>query len=274
MRSESLLAQLLGKPFDTVLLDLDGTVNHLDHPTPGAVELLTQLEADEIRYACLTNGGSSPQRLVRRLSAMGIDVTPEHIYSAGVAAVDYVLEHFSPRGGARPRVFNLATTGVQEMLEGRAEFVAGPDEPCDVVIAGDPTNAFAKPDRQWIALQLLRKGAALVGICADRVYPSDRGLEIGSGAFCAMFSYATGAQPTFVGKPKAIFFHELCRRLGAQPQNCLLIGDNLESDIAGAKAVGMRTVLTLTGVARREDAEKATEDRRPDKVVEDLTKLL
>ena len=123
-------------------------------------------------------------------------------------------------------------------------------------------------------LKLLRNGSACVGLCADRVYPSPRGLEFGSGALTAMMAYAAAVEPVFCGKPQAIFFNELCRRIGAEPSRCVLVGDNLESDVAGAKGVGMKTVLTLTGVARREDLAALPEALCPDWVVESLEELL
>ena len=63
------------------------------------------------------------------------------------------------------------------------------------------------------AMILLRNGAAHVAICADRVYPSPRGLEFGVGALAAMLAYASGATPVYCGKPEKLFFQELCRRL-------------------------------------------------------------
>jgi len=79
-------------------------------------------------------------------------------------------------------------------------------------------------------------------------------------------------KPTFCGKPEAIFFNELCRRIGVSPGRCVLVGDNLESDIAGGQSVGMATILTLSGVARREDLARAS--HQPDAVINDLTDLL
>ena len=170
-----------------------------------------------------------------------------------------------------PRVFNLSTEGVHEMLDGRVRWVNHGNEPCDAVIAGVMLNVYATDDRQREAMILLRKGVALVGICADRVYPSPRGLEFGVGAMCAMLSYASGAAPVFCGKPEAFFFRELCGRLGVSPGRAVLIGDNLESDIAGAKGVGMTAGLVLTGVSTRADVERAPVGLRPDFVLERLT---
>jgi 4-nitrophenyl phosphatase len=254
--------------YDAILLDLDGTVYYEEHPLPGAVELIRRLQAEGRRYACLTNSTTSPQQLSARLARMGVTVDPDHIYTAAAATCDYVLQRF----GAFPRVFNLSTDGVHEMLDGRVRWVNRADEPCDAVICGVPLNVYATEDRQRTALVLLRSGAALVAICADRVYPSPRGIEFGVGATAAMFAYAANVTPTFCGKPERIFFSELCRRVGVRPERCVLVGDNLESDIAGAKGVGMATILTLSGIATRNDLEQSPD--QPDAVIRDLADLL
>jgi 4-nitrophenyl phosphatase len=255
--------------YAAVLLDLDGTLYHEDHVLPGAARLVGRLREEGRRFACLTNSTSSARRLRARVATMGIDVADEQIFTAAAAAADYVLEHFA----SPPRVFNLATEGLAEMLEGRVRWVDAIGEACDAVIAGAPANVFATAERQRVALYLLRAGAKLVGVCADRVYPSPRGLELGSGAMVNMLAYAANVRPVFTGKPEAIFFEELCAKLGVAPSRCVLVGDNLESDIAGAKRVGMATVLTLTGVTHEADLEKLPGELRPDRVVRDLTEM-
>jgi 4-nitrophenyl phosphatase len=260
-------------PYAAVLLDLDGTIYHEDHPLPGAVRLVQHLQANGHRFACLSNSTSSPLRIVTRLQAMGLQLDPDHIYTAAAAACDYVLAHL-PRKGVRPRVFNLSTEAVGEMLEGSVDWVRTGGEPCDAIIVGTPTNVFANEDRQRIALELARRGATILGICADRVYPSQRGIEFGAGALSSMIGYAANAQPIFTGKPQEIFFRELCGRLAVDPIQCLLVGDNIESDVMGAQALGMRTILTLTGVTRRRDLLALPKDKQPDLVVEDLNELI
>lgn len=279
--------------FDAVLLDLDGTVYHEEHALPGAVELIRRFQAQERKYACLTNSTSSPERISARLARMGVNVDPAHIYTAAAAACDYVMERFgsqsaSPQSppvatgglagaarapGPKPRVFNLSTEGVHDMLDGQVEWVNDDKSPCDAVICGVPTNVFATEERQRAAMVLLRNGCTLVAICADRVYPSPRGLEFGVGAMSAMMAYAANVTPVFTGKPERFFFEELCRRLGVAPGRCVLVGDNLESDIAGAKGVGMRGVLVLTGVATRDDVARLPAGLRPDWVVPGLREL-
>ena len=274
--------------FDAVLLDLDGTVYHEEHALPGAVELIRRLQREGRRFACLTNSTSSPRRLAARLSRMGVDVPEEAIYTAGSAAVDYVLNAkvawasppcSSPRNTGEtpvpPGVYSLATEGVHELLEGKVHWVSTAEEACEIVLVGTPTSVFATEDRQRMALEILRRNQAakLVGICADRVYPSPRGIEFGSGALTMMLAYAANVTPVFTGKPEEIFFHELCERLGVAANRCLLIGDNLESDIAGGKRVGMKAILTLTGIGRREDLIALPAEKQPDGVIEDLREL-
>jgi HAD superfamily hydrolase (TIGR01450 family) len=295
--------------FDAILLDLDGTIYHEEHALPGAIELIRRLERERRRFACLTNSTSSPARIAARLQRMGVGLAEQAIYTAGAAAVDYVLglgkenedggwkmedsanasapssilhspsspSIDPPSSPSRKRVYSLATEGVHDLLEGRVQWVQGPDEPCDVVLVGTPTSVYATEERQRVALEILRRNSRertrLVGICADRVYPSPRGIEFGSGALTAMLAYAADVTPVFTGKPERVFFEELCRRLGVVCERCLLIGDNLESDIAGGKAVGMRTVLVLTGVTRREDLEAVPAQRRPDAVIGDLREV-
>ncbi len=257
-------------PFQAVLLDLDGTIYHEDHCLPGALELVRRLQKENRPFACLTNSTTSPHRLAARLARMSMNIPPDHIYTAAAAAADYVLEKYPPR----PKLFNLATEGLEEMLHERVDWVQDSIEKCHAVIAGAPANLYATEERQRTALTLLRSGSDLIGVCADRVYPSPRGIEFGSGAFCAFLAYAANVTPFYCGKPQRIFFQNLCAHLHAQPQNCLLIGDNLESDICGGREMGMKTILTLTGVTTESESKKISADRRPDRIISDLRELL
>lgn len=260
--------------YDAVLIDLDGTF-YREEPVgarvlPGAVELVRMLDARQQKYACLTNAGASPRQLSKRLTGMGVDIHPDHIWSCAAACAEYVLHRF----GTNASVFNMATEGMDELLSGKVRWTEHDQDRCDVVLAAGPVNRGASPERQWMALQLLRRGAALVGLCADRVYPSHRGFEFGSGAMTAMLAYAADTKPTFCGKPEEVFFRELCTRLGVAPERCILLGDNLDSDIAGARRVGMSSALMLTGITSRAEAARAGHERRPDFVVESMTNLI
>lgn len=256
--------------YAAILLDLDGTIYHADHALPGAVALLERLKREGRKYACLSNTTLSPQEVAQRLSGFGVTgLDADHIYTAAFAAITHILETFGPR----PRVFNLATQGVHEMLDGKVHWVQGPGELCDVVMVGAPASQYASFDRQLMALQLLRDGAKLVGTSADRIYPTQTGVEFGSGALCAMLGYAANCTPYLSGKPQPVFFQNLCKKLGVEPSRCVLIGDNLETDIKGARQQGMMTILPLTGITNRKHLEALAPQDRPQLVIKDLTEL-
>jgi HAD superfamily hydrolase (TIGR01450 family) len=271
-------------PYHAVLLDLDGTIYHEDRILPGAIELVRRLQREGKPFACLSNSASSPLRVMARLEDMGIDLDPNNIYTAAAAACDFAIQHFPVQTDAagkttrdesrKPRLYNLATESVDDMLHGLVDWVRLPTETCDAILVGPPGGKFDGEERRRHALELTRRGAAVIGLCADRVFPSPRGIEFGAGSLSWMLAYAANVEPIFCGKPEAIFFQELCARLNVDPAWCLLIGDNFESDVGGGKSVGMRTILTLGGVTRRSDLESVGEELQPDLVVEDLTELL
>lgn len=261
--------------YPAVLLDLDGTLFHDALPLPGAIALVHRLQRERIRFACLTNSGSSPSNVKQRMDAVGIHLDPDCIYTAATAACDYIRNNLPRSGPARkPRVYHLAGESCAQLLQEWVNWVEQPDEPCDAILVASLDNPAVTPARLFTALQLARRGAEIIGLCADRVYPSPRGMEFGAGAVTSMLSYAAQVDPIFCGKPESRFFAELCQRIQVAPPGCLLIGDNLESDIAGAKRVGMRTILTLTGVSRQSDVDAAAPQQRPDLVIADLTMLL
>ena len=257
--------------FDAVLLDLDGTIWHEHAPLPGAVDLVRQLQQRGQTFGFVSNSGASPARVVHLLAAMGLQVDEATILTAAGAACDYVLETF----GAGCRVFNAGNDTVDELLAGRVTLVEPDDAAgCQAVVIASLHHERAAAPRLQAALRHLLRGAQLVAMCNDRYFPTPRGVEIGSGGVAALLSYAAAVTPVFCGKPEAWFFLDLCRRLRVDPSRCVLIGDNLESDVAGARRVGIRTILPLTGVTDRPAAAAAAADRRPDWVIDDLRTLL
>ena len=98
-------------------------------------------------------------------------------------------------------------------------------------------------------------------------------MEIGSGPVAAMLALAANVRPIYGGKPQRVFFEELCAHLRVPPAGCVLVGDNLEADVAGARVVGMRTILPLTGVTTRAHLAALDATLAPDHVITDLRDL-
>jgi len=264
--------------FDAVLLDMDGTLYRVAHAIPGAADAMARLASAGVLVACLTNNSANPPPpRAARLATMGISVPPQRIHTAAAAKADLIVRRWG-----RARVFNFAGEALPAELAGRAALVTG-DSPCDVVAVGTHFRENAvgfNMDAALTALACLRRGASLVVGCADRVFPIPNalpgaGVEVGSGSWGALFAYAAALPPSrihYAGKPQRVFFESLCDKLAIQPHRCLLVGDNLDSDIRGGLAVGMKTALVLTGITQPHDVDHSSV--RPDIVAADLREVV
>lgn len=263
--------------FDAVLFDMDGTLYRERHALPGVATLFDDIRCANKTIRCVTNNSANTaQELSDRLRVMGVGVPPEWIYTAchGMAEV---IRELKP-GNRIIRVFNFAGSALPVELAGDAEFVESMTASCDVVAVGTHMreNAVAFDfERSLVGLNLLRSGAELVVGCRDRVFPiHGGGVEFGSGSWATLFAFGGNVpleRVRFAGKPEPAFFQKLCLRINADPRRCLVVGDNLESDIQGGLAVGMTTALVLTGVTRREDL--ATSAIQPHVVFDDLVAM-
>ena len=256
------------RDYDAVLLDLDGTVWSEDFALPGAIELIDALQTRGQRFAFISNNDHPPSRLMRRFAAMGASVDPAIVYTAARAACEHVRGQYS-RG---TRVFDLAGSAAAELLGDHVELID--DGPCDVVLSASLGHPNAGVDRLQRALRHLLNSAALISFSADRRYPTPDGAEIGGGGVATMLAYAAGVTPTFCGKPERVFFATLCRTLGVEPSRCVIVGDNLESDVAGGRRMGMATILPLTGITTRAHLATLDPAAMPDRVIDDLRALV
>jgi NagD protein len=261
--------------FDAILFDMDGTLYREHHALPGAAEVVALLKQLGKPMACVTNNSANTAaELSQRLAKMGVAVPPEGIFTACHAMADELRTKWK-----RPRVFNFAGRALPVEMGGDAEWVDQLGEPCDVVAVGTHMRENATAfdfERSIIGLNLLKAGADLLVGCADRVFPiQGGGVEFGSGSWGTLFAFAANLPPQrvrYVGKPEASFFQSLGRRFGVDPKRCLIIGDNLESDISGGLNAGMTTALLLTGITRRGDL--AQSPIQPHAVFEDLPELI
>jgi len=259
--------------FEAVLFDIDGTLCAHHSAVDGAVDLVRDIQRRQQTLACVTNNSAvTIADQVRRLTSCGMNIPAERIYTSGSAMADWIRQRWTA-----PRVCNFAGIALEEELADIATFIDSEHGPCDVVTVGTHLRENKKEFdyiRAIRALHHLREGAELLVGCVDRVYMYEGLPEFGSGAWGALFATAADLpreKVHYAGKPDPEFFLHLCQRLNVAPHRCLLVGDNLESDVAGGLSVGMTTALVLTGVSQRSDVDAGRV--RPHMVFDDLRAL-
>ena len=254
--------------YDHVLLDLDGCVWVGEQCTPGAPEALTELRTAGKRLAFLTNDSArSPEEYVRKLWSLGLKASLEEIVTVG-AAIQHLLS------GRRPGLtaYVIGSPAIhRHVSEAGLRIVNGTERETRadvVVIAGHDDLHFSE---LRAATQAILNGAEMVAAGRDRTYPMGDGPWPGTGAVVAALEYATGQTARSVGKPDPQMFRTALDRLG--PGRALVIGDRLESDLAGAAAAGLDGAIVLTGVSSRDEAD-AARNPAPVAIAENLSSLV
>jgi glycerol 3-phosphatase-2 len=254
--------------YDHLLLDLDGCVWVEQTPTPGTPEALSEVRASGKTLSFLTNGSdSSPEDYVRKLWSLGLKASLEEVVTVG-SAIQHVLAERLPGATA----FVIGSTAIfRHVSDAGARVVNGTDRASQadvVVIAGHEDFDFRE---LRTATRAVLAGAEMLAACRDRTFPAERGPVPGTGAIVAALEYATERTALSVGKPERQLFDTALDRLGPGP--ALMVGDRLDSDLAGAAAAGLDCAIVLTGVTSREQAEAAT-DPAPVAIAENLHALL
>lgn len=237
--------------YDCVLFDLDGVLFRGDHAIRGAPEAVARVRAAHAAVAFVTNNSArTPQEVWEKLTALGIGADPGEVVTSALATADLL----SASGGGT--AFVIGERGIVEALTdaGIGVLEGDPDAADHVVVGWDRRVDYAK---LRTAAVLVQRGARLVATNADPSYPAPDGLVWpGAGAILAAVEATTGAVAEVVGKPyPPLFRAALARSGGHRP---LVVGDRLDTDIAGAAALGWDSLLVLTGVATRVDLADAS----------------
>lgn len=258
------MGELPGPPVTGLLLDIDGVLTVSWHPLPGAAGAVAALRALELPLRFLTNTTSRTRRvLAATLTDAGIAVTPDEILNAPSAAAAHLRRH-----RADARCWLLTSGDVADDLEGVD--LVGDDEPADVVLLGGAGPEFTY-ERLDHAFRLLHEGAELVAMHRNLTWQVAGGLSLDSGAYVAGLEAATGVSATVVGKPAGAFFAAAVDALGTPPAGVVMVGDDVEADVGGAQAAGLRGVLVRTGKFRPAALEGL--ERGPDAVVDSVADL-
>jgi HAD superfamily hydrolase (TIGR01458 family) len=248
-----------------ILLDIDGVLHVSGDPIPGAADAVAALRSDGHRLRFVTNNTTRARaRLARELQAIGIDLDEDEVSTTPIAAGKLL---------AGLRVLALTMASVREDLAPHVTLV---EEDAEAVLLGgaDETAetgevfAYENLNRAFAAL---REGARLVCLHKNRWWQTADGPLLDAGAFVAGLEYAAQVEAEIVGKPTAAYFEAALAELASKPSEAVMVGDDVEADIGGAKQIGMRGVLVRTGKFRPAALEEA--DPQPDAVLDSIAEL-
>jgi glycerol 3-phosphatase-2 len=254
----------LAQDHDCLLLDLDGTVFRGHEPTPGAVDTLAVIRA---RTLFVTNNASrGPAEVAQHLCAMGFTAKPDDVVTSAQSAARLLQEQLQP--GAAVLIVGTDSLAAEIRKAGLKPVRQWSDGPVAVVQGHSPQTSW--PDLAEAALAI-RGGALWVAANVDKTLPSERGLLPGNGAMVAALRAATDVKPQVAGKPEPTLLTDALAR--GKFRAPLVVGDRLDTDIAGAGAAGLPSLLVLCGVSTAAETVSATVGQRPNYIAEDLRSL-
>ena len=232
-----------------------------DQPIEGAAETVSRLKFENFALRFVTNTTTkSLETLHKKLVAMQLPIEKNEIISATQAAVLYLRQLGSP---------SCFLVLCDDPKKDFAEFPLSDVNP-DYVVIGDIGQQW-NYDLLNRIFNMVIKGAKMIALHKGKFWQTEDGLQMDIGAFVAGLEYVTGQTATVIGKPSRTFFETALLDMGVKPARAAMIGDDIDSDIGGAQAAGMKGILVKTGKYREELVKKSTV--KPDVVVEGIREL-
>ena len=230
--------------FGGFMIDMDGTVYKGGVPIPGAKEFVSFLKDEGIPFVFLTNNSSHGRSFyLQKLTRLGFDVGMENILTSTIATIRYLL---TERPGKT--VYPVAVPDVVEEM--RAAGVPLVEEDPDIVVLTfDTTITYEKINR---AFHYLGSGSELIATHPDDVCPTEDSYDIDIGPFIRMFEQMCQTTATVIGKPNRLMLEMAAGELGVPPEDTVMVGDRLTTDIEMAVRVGTQSILVLSGETDRD----------------------
>lgn len=232
------------------LIDLDGTLFRGNQVIPAGITFVEELERRGLAYLYFTNNSSRrPDRVAEKLRGFGYPAEPEQVVSSAQATAVHLKKELGS-----PSVLVIGEEGLRHALR-EAGFPFREEYPDAVVIGIDRKFTY---DKMKSATRAIRGGAKFYGTNGDRILPTDEGMVPGNGSLCASVAAATGMEPVFIGKPERPIVDYGLERLGTRPEETLIVGDNLLTDVQAGIHSGIDTLLVFGGVTTEEEYRKGS----------------
>ena len=254
--------------YDALLLDLDGTVYRGGEAVPGAVEAIKASRERGAGIRFVTNNASrKPASVAAHLNELGFQAAVDEVSTSSQAGAAVLAEHVTP--GALVLIVGTQALADEVTAVGLTTTRTFAPEVAAVVQGHSPDTGWSDLAEAALAI---RNGAFWVACNIDATLPTERGLMPGNGSMVAALRTATDVEPVVAGKPARPLMDQAIRSAGASKP--LVVGDRLDTDIAGATAAELDALLVLTGVATPAQVLQAPAELRPRYLSADLCGLL
>jgi HAD superfamily hydrolase (TIGR01450 family) len=241
--------------------DLDGVLS-VGKENPrylGGRKVVRRLKETGRKTFVLTNDSTQlREEIHKHLLGLGFDFDVEEILTSSYLTARYLTERF---GNAR--FYLVGEEGLRRELERAGHHLS--NRPEVVVVALDRRLSYEKLNE---AVRFLRAGAFLVGSYGGAVYMSARGPALSAGPIVKALEFAGGKRAVLIGKPSPRMFQLALRLANEKPSRAVMVGDQIETDLVGARKAGVHTILVLTGVETRETIAKSK--LKPELVLENV----
>ncbi len=248
-----------------LILDMDGVLWRSNEPIGDLPSIFAEIKRCGWKVVLATNNATkSIHQFLAKLESFGVTLEPWQVINSAQATAHH-LSQKHPKGGF---VYVVGEPGLVEIL-GEKGFTHSEENPLAVVVALDRGIDYEKLSR---ATLLIRSGVPFIGTNPDRTFPTPEGQVPGTGSILAAIQTATDVAPLVIGKPNPAMYQFALERMGTRPEETLIVGDRLETDIAGSQNLGSPCALVLSGVTR-EDAAREW-DPSPDMIADNLTNVI
>ncbi len=228
--------------------DMDGVIYHGNKILDGVAEFVNWMIDNDKKFVFLTNSPEkTPHELSMKLERMGLSVSAEHFYTSAMATAEFL---HSQNPGCTAYVIGEAALTKALYDQGIYMNDVNPDY---VVVGETRTYNFEKIEK---AIELVNKGAKLIGTNPDITGPTERGVMPATGSLISPIEIATGKKAYFVGKPNPLMLRHGLKKLNCHSDEIAFIGDRMDTDIIAGIESNVDTVLVLTGVTSMENIDK------------------
>jgi len=230
------------------IIDMDGVIYHGNKLLPGVTEFLAWLEESGKKYLFLTNSSErTPKELQEKLTRLGINVGEDHFYTSALATASF-LANQKPNGSA----YIIGDAGLIHAMYSVGYTVNNVNP--DYVVVGD-THSY-NFEKIELAVNLVLKGAKLIGTNPDVSGPVENGITPSTKALIAPIEIASGKKAYYVGKPNPLMMRIALKRLGVKREDAIVIGDRMDTDVRCGLESEIDTLLVLSGITDREGIDQ------------------